>query len=109
MMKGLFLFLCMFILISGFSQITSSSINGVIKDKIGNTIENVKVELILKSKGIIRDTYTDRNGRFRFFLVDSGEPYTLRINKEGYRLYEKRNLEFILGDNDLNVIIEKDN
>lgn len=101
-MKGMFLFIYVII------QISSSTINGVIKDKNGMVINHAKVELILKSKGIIRGTYTDENGRYKFNLMETGGPYTLLIRKEGYRIYEKNGLDFELGDNDLRSVIERE-
>ena len=89
-----------------FGQITTSTINGVITDKNNKKIEHAKVEIILKSKGITRGTFTDENGRFKFYLIEVGGPYTLKITKLNYREYNKKNLEFDLGDNDINVKLE---
>ena len=107
-MKKLLLFLSLFISMTTFSQITTSDISGVIKSKTGKKIEHVKVQLILKSKGITYGTFTDEKGRFNFRLIEVGGPYILKVEKEKYRTYEKRNLDFNLGDNDLNVIIEEE-
>ena len=107
-MKKLLLFLSLCISMTAFSQLTTSDISGVIKNKVGKKIGHVKVQLILKSKGITYGTFTDEKGKFNFRLMEVGGPYIFKVDKEGYRPYEKRNLEFELGDNELNAIIEEE-
>ena len=69
-MRKLLLFLSLFISMTAFSQLTTSDISGVIKSKTGKKIEHVKVQLILKSKGITYGTFTDEKGRFIFRYFD---------------------------------------
>ena len=107
-MRKLLLFLSLFISMTAFSQLTTSEISGIVKSKNGKRIEHVKVQLILKSKGITYGTFTDEKGRFIFRLLEVGGPYVFKADKVGYRPYEKRNLEFELGDNNLDAIIENE-
>ena len=73
-MRKLFFILGLLISITTFSQISSSNIYGVIKDKNGKKINHAKVYIYYKSKGVGYGTYTDINGLFRFHFIETGGP-----------------------------------
>ena len=106
-MGKLFFILGMLISITSFSQISSSHISGVVHDKSGKKINHAKVYIFYKSKGVGYGTYTDINGLFQFHYIETGGPYKLKIEHPSYLPYEKRDLEFDLGDNYFDIIIEE--
>ena len=106
-MRRLFFFITLFISINLFSQISSSNVSGVVKDKNGKKIEHAKVLIFYKSKGITYGTYTDKRGFFNFSFIETGGPYKLKIEHDSYLPYEKRDIEFDLGDNYYNIIVEE--
>ena len=106
-MRKLFFILGILISITTFSQISSSNISGVVRDKNGKKIDHAKVYIYYKSKGVGYGTYTDINGLFRLYYIETGGPYKIRVEHNSYLPYEKRDLEFDLGDNFFEVIVEE--
>ena len=106
-MGKLFFILGMFISSTLFSQISSSNISGVVRDKNGKKIDHAKVYIFYKSKGVGYGTYTDINGLFRLFYIETGGPYKIQVEHNLYLPYEKRDIEFELGDNYIEITIEE--
>ena len=78
-MGKLFFILGMFISSTLFSQISSSNISGVVRDKNGKKIDHAKVYIFYKSKGVGYGTYTDINGLFRLYYIETGGPYKIQV------------------------------
>ena len=106
-MRKPFFILGILISITSFSQISSSHISGVVKDVKGKKINHAKVYIYYKSKGVGYGTYTDINGLFQFHYIETGGPYKLKVEHALYLPYEKRDMEFELGDNYYDIIIEE--
>ena len=106
-MRKLFFILGMLISLTSISQISSSHISGVVRDNKGKKIDHAKVYIYYKSKGVGYGTYTDINGIFRLYYIETGGPYKLKIEHPSYLPYEKRDLEFDLGDNYYDIIVEE--
>ena len=106
-MRKPFFILGILISLTTFSQISSSNISGVIKNKNGKKIEHAKVYIFYKAKGIGYGTYTDANGIFRFHYIETGGPYKLRVDHDSFLSYEKRDVELELGDNFYDIIMEE--
>ena len=79
----------------------------MVRDTKGKKINHAKVYIYYKSKGVGYGTYTDINGLFQFHYIEIGGPYKIRIEHNLYLPYEKRDLEFELGDNYYDIIVEE--
>lgn len=62
---------------------SSSSLEGVVSDRAGNIVDGATVELKDSLGNIIASTTTDAKGNYAFD-VESGENYTIVVNKENY-------------------------
>ena len=99
----------MLVSLTSFSQITNSNISGVIKDKKGETIPGTTIQLTLKSNGIKYNVSSDANGIFHIYNANVGGPYSIKITSVGFKPYEKGELQFNLGDNSFDVVLEEEN
>ena len=67
-MKKLLLFLSLFISMTAFSQITTSDISGVIKNKIGKKIGHVKATIFKKQFDKVYDYWKEKaENEFNYF------------------------------------------
>lgn len=106
-MKLLLLLLCIPTL--SFSQITTSTLNGKIKDKNGETIPGSTIQLIFTSTSTKYGVSTDVNGIYRIYNANVGGPYTLKVSSVGFKPYEKDEIYLSLGGNELDIILEEFN
>ena len=75
----------MFITLTSFSQVTSSSINGTISDDKRAGIPGVVVYVKHIPTGTNYGSTTNEKGFFIINNVSSGGPYTIRVSYIGYR------------------------
>ena len=86
-----------------FFQISSSNVYGVVKDEYGNNIGNVKIEVYYKPKNITYKTETNKKGVFILNQIETGGQYIIKACHKFYLHYEKKNVEFELGDNQIDI------
>jgi len=72
-------------------QVTSSNIVGVVADRSGAVVPNVKVELA-SSTATVRTANTADDGSFRFNNLIPGE-YSLTINAKGFKGYTEQSIK----------------
>ena len=99
----------MLVSLTSFSQITNSNINGVIKDKKGETIPGTTIQLTLKSNGIKYNVSSDVNGIFHIYNANVGGPYSIKVTSVGFKPYEKDEIYLTLGGNDLDIHLDEEN
>jgi len=101
-MKKLLLSLFTLISLVSFSQITTSTVNG-------KTEANSSIELIYTPTSTKYKTAADGSGFFHVYNANVGGPYIIKVTSVGYKPYEKTEIYFTLGNNDLDVKLEQDN
>ena len=100
-MRKLLLVLFTLVSLVSFSQVTTSTVNG-------KTTSNSNIELIYTPTGTKYKTAADASGFFYVYNANVGGPYTIKITSVGYKPYEKTEIYFILGSNDLDIKLEQD-
>ena len=100
-MKKLLLVLFTLISLVSFSQVTTSTING-------KTISNSTIELIYTPTNTKYKTTADASGFFHVYNANVGGPYVIKITSVGYKPYDKTEVYFNLGNNDIEAQLELD-
>jgi hypothetical protein len=105
MIKNLFLFL--FLPIFSFAQITTSELNGKIKETTGQVVPHSTLELTYVPTGTKYRSSANDKGLYHFYNANVGGPYILKVSSVGYKSYQKGDLYLNLGqNNDLDVVLE---
>lgn len=69
------------------AQATSASIHGTVTDSTGAVVTNAKATALDTSTGISTATATDSKGYYIFPQLHIGGPYTITIDKSGFRTF----------------------
>jgi hypothetical protein len=107
-MRKLFLFLALLISTSAISQVTNSTLNGIIKDNKGETLPGSAIQLTLTTTGTKYGASADVNGIFHIFNANVGGPYKVKVTSVGYKGLEKDGVYLVLGSNDLDITLEEE-
>lgn len=83
--------------IGGFSQITTSAMNGKVTGPDGVTLQGATVVATHVPSGTVFGGITDASGFFRLPNMDVGGPYTVKVSYVGYEPWTKSNLYLTLG------------
>jgi len=70
--------IALFVWIPGEAQYSPRPVTGVVTDKSGNTLPGVVVQLENTRSLVVRSYITQKDGRYRFNLLNDGVDYTLR-------------------------------
>ena len=84
--------------ISSFAQVTTSSIDGIVKDPTGELLPGANVVAIHTPTGTQYGAITNIDGRFTIPNVRVGGPYTITISFMGYNNYEVKDINLQLGE-----------
>jgi hypothetical protein len=110
-MKKTIQFLLLFLAMSftGFAQITTSTISGVVKDQKGETIPGATIHATHEPTGTNYYSATNKNGVFVIPAVRVGGPYTIHATFVGFRKGELKEVSTSLGltENVQFVLIEE--
>jgi outer membrane receptor protein involved in Fe transport len=93
LLRALALCLCSFAL---FAQVNTGTINGSVVDPSGAAIPNAKVILKNQNTGTDQVLTAGPDGLFRVPFVQPGI-YSVKAEAPGFRTYEQKNLEVLLG------------
>lgn len=107
-MKRLLLFTVFVLAATGLALaqgVTTSAINGVVKDTNGETLPGASVVAVHTPTGTQYGMVTNEQGRFYFPNVRVGGPYTLNVSFVGYNNFEAPTFVLALGEN-RNVTVE---
>ena len=105
MKKILIVFILLFSFL-GFSQVTKSSISGVVKSEKGATIPGASVLVTHTPTGTKYSTSSDFDGSYSIPAVRPGGPYTVKITFMGYKPAEVDDVNANLGSNvTVNVVL----
>lgn len=108
-MKKYILFIGLLLVFGGAkAQLTNAEFFGKIKNQKGEVLFDAQIKLTYTPNAIKYKLATDQRGNFKATNIEVGGPYTLRVEVPGYRVYEKRQLFFDLGNNDdINIVLEE--
>jgi hypothetical protein len=82
---------------SAFTQVTSGSVFGSVRDVSGAVIPGATVVLISSSRGTSVETTTNENGDFTFPNA-LGDTYTVRVTMDGFKTLERPNVPVSPGE-----------
>ncbi|NQX81279.1 MAG: carboxypeptidase regulatory-like domain-containing protein, partial [Flavobacteriaceae bacterium] len=86
----------LFLYITTYAQVTTSSIKGVVNDNAG-TLMGANVMAVHQPTGTKYGSMTDMEGRFNIFNMRIGGPYTITISYVGYLNVEYTEVYLNLG------------
>ncbi len=95
--KLTFFALLLLIVSSGFAQVTTSKIKGIVKDQNGPML-GAEVMVLHKPTGTKTGTITQENGRFILSNLRIGGPYKVVVKYVGYQPVEIDNIFLKLGE-----------
>jgi len=81
----------------GFSQITTSTISGIVKDQKGETIPGATIHVKHEPTGTNYYSVTNKNGGFTVPAVRVGGPFTIHASFVGFKKGELRDVNTSLG------------
>src|ERR1700757_3692104 len=84
------------ITLTAYSQGTTATISGVVRDQTGAVLPGVSIQVTNKDTGVARTTLTDEAGRYRLPALDSGT-YTVQGSLQGFRTAIKEGVVLTLG------------
>jgi hypothetical protein len=93
----LFIILGVFAVTSGYSQITTSGINGKVTNPDGSSLPGATVIATHVPTGTLFGATTDEGGFFRLPNMDVGGPYTVKVSFVGFESWTKQNIYLTLG------------
>src|SRR5688572_12499706 len=95
--SGVLLLVSLLIPSAAFSQLSSGSVFGSVKDTSGAVIPGATVTLISVSRGTTLETTTNENGDFTFPNA-LGDTYTVRVTMDGFKALERPNVPVSPGE-----------
>ncbi len=111
-MKKQFLFsmlIAVFYVVSSFSQVTTSKIQGVVSDDTSAGLFGANVVVKHLPTGTVSGTITMESGRYSLQNLRIGGPYTINISYVGFKTIEYTDVYLNLGTAfDLDVIMESE-
>ncbi len=87
----------LFIGLNASAQVTTSSINGKVKDAKGITVPGASVLLVHVPTGTKYGAVTGSDGYYRLNNLNPGGPYRITVTYVGYNKQEKNNINLGLG------------
>jgi tetratricopeptide (TPR) repeat protein len=90
---------------SAWSQM--GEIKGTVKDTDGNPMGNIQVQLVGTENGRKYNLKTNKNGEFFSLGIGLGK-YNIKIMKDGKQIYELSNFPIKLGENPVEINLEKE-
>ncbi|MBT4915778.1 MAG: TonB-dependent receptor [Formosa sp.] len=97
MKKLLIFFIFIFTCSLSFSQVTTSSIKGVISDETNSGLPGANVVVVHTPTGTTYGAATDIDGRFNLVNLRVGGPYTVMVSYVGYNEQSFNNVVLTLG------------
>ena len=91
-------FLALFVAFTASAQVTTSSINGVVKDASGKALEGATITATHTPSGTTYNTISKKLGVFNLPSVRIGGPYTIKVNYVGFGALTVENINLLLGE-----------
>ena len=108
-MKKIIVLFAVFLSILGYSQVTKSSISGVVKSNVGETLPGATVQVVHVPTGTKYFANSDAQGRYGIPAIRPGGPYTVTVKYVGYKTFEETEINAPLGNNvTVNIVLEEE-
>jgi len=78
------------------AQTPSGEISGVVSDPAGSVVAGVRITLTNPATNAVREVETNESGLYSFPALPPGV-YHLRVERQGFRTIERRNIEVLVG------------
>ena len=91
-------FAAMFVAVSTFAQITTSSLGGLVVDNAGQLVPGVAVVATHEPSGTVYGVVTNEDGRYTINGMRSGGPYKVEISCLGYQTVINTGIVLQLGE-----------
>ena len=88
--------LILFTVLTAYSQGTTATISGVVRDQTGAVLPGVSIQVTNKDTGVARTTLTDEAGRYRVPALDAGT-YNVQGSLQGFKTTIKEGVVLTLG------------
>lgn len=79
------------------AQVTTSTVSGTVKDDKGAVLEGATVKVTNTLNGAVKQTSSDKNGRFLVPNLDPGGPYVVSVTYVGRQVPDRTDLYLQLG------------
>jgi hypothetical protein len=83
------------------AQVTTSTISGTVKDDKGAVLDGATVKVTNTQNGSVKQTRSDKNGRFTIPNLDPGGPYTVVVSFVGQQIPTRENVFLQLGTTEI--------
>jgi len=80
------------------AQVTTSSMNGVIKNAAGQPISGATIKVVHEPTGTRYNEVSQKGGRFTILNMNPGGPYKVIIQSVGYQPIERTDIQLALGE-----------
>ena len=85
--------------IMAYAQVTTSSVNGTVKNSTGEALASSSILIIHLPTGTKYQTSANKIGKFDLVNLIPGGPYSIEISTVGYSNFKETNYNFPLGEN----------
>ena len=92
------LMLTLFVSMGAWAQVTTSSINGIVKDASGKALEGATVTAVHTPSGTVYNTIAKKEGVFTLPSVRIGGPYRVKVDFVGYGTLTVEGINLLLGE-----------
>lgn len=89
------LLICLFVNVSAYAQVGTTSVRGVVTDKTGASVGDAKVSLDNLGQAFHREMLTNDRGEYEFLALPPGT-YALTVERAGFRKFEQKNLQLLV-------------
>ena len=87
--------LCLFVTVSAYAQVGTTSLRGTVIDKTGASVSDAKVSLDNVGQAFHREMQTNDRGEYEFVALPPGT-YVLTVDKAGFRKFEQKNVQLLV-------------
>jgi hypothetical protein len=101
--------LAIFLALAGMAQVTTSSVEGSVKDSVGKPVPNATVQLVHQPTGVTYTAITSEKGRFNITNLRVGGPYAITISSVGFAPYTEQGFSLVVGQAyDIDALLRED-
>jgi len=92
------LVLTLFVSLGAWAQVTTSSINGIVKDAAGKALEGASITAVHTPSGTTYNTVAKKEGVFTLPNLRIGGPYSVKVNFVGFGTLTVESINLLLGE-----------
>ncbi len=89
------LLVCLFVTVSAYAQVGTTSIRGVVTDKTGAAVVGARVTLSSPAQAFRREVQTNQAGEYEFLALPPSA-YVLTVEMANFRKFENKNVQLLV-------------